>query len=77
MNRERFFVLFCLFRAKPVEYRGSQTRGLIAAVASSLRQRHSNIRSELALRPTPQLTATLDPESTEGGQGSNPQSHGS
>ena len=40
-----FFVCvwsFCLFRATPAAYGGSQTRGLIRAVATSLR--HSHIR---------------------------------
>ena len=32
------FVLFCLFRATPVAYGGSQARGLIRAVATGLRQ---------------------------------------
>ena len=58
-------------------YGGSQARGLIGAVAASLRQSHSNVGSEPRLRPTPQLTATLDPQPTEQGQRSNPQPHGS
>ena len=37
---------FCLFRATPVAYGDSQVRGLIGAVAASLRQSHSNARSE-------------------------------
>ena len=56
-----FFLSFCLFKAAPVAYGGSQARGLIGAVAAGLRQSHSNTRSKLCLRPTPQLTATLDP----------------
>ena len=55
------FCLFCLFRAPLVAYGGSQARGLIRAVATGLRQSHSNARSEPCLRPTPQLMATLDP----------------
>ena len=35
------------------------------------------VQSEPRLRPTPQLTATLDPSSTEQGQGSNPKPHDS
>ena len=35
--------------------------GLIGAVATSLHQSHSNMESELRLRPTPQLMATPDP----------------
>ena len=34
---------------------------LIRAVATGLRQSHSNARSEPCLQPTLQLTATLDP----------------
>ena len=56
---------------------GSQARGRIGAVAIGLRQSHSNTGSEQHLQPTPQLTATQDPEPTEQGQGSNPQPHGS
>ena len=41
------FVCVCLFRAAPTAYGGSQARGLIRAVASSLRQSHSNARSNL------------------------------
>ena len=40
---------------------GSQARGRIGAVAASLCQSHSSARSKPRLRPTPQLTATLDP----------------
>ena len=38
--------------------------------------RHSNVRFEPQLQPTPQLMATLDPELNERGQGSNLQPHG-
>ena len=33
-----FFLVFCLFRAGPMAYGGSQARGLIGAVAAGLRQ---------------------------------------
>ena len=56
-----FFWSFCLLRPAPVAYGGSQARGLIGAVATDLRQSHSNAGSEPRLRPTPQLMATLDP----------------
>ena len=59
-----FVCLFCLFAiswAAPMAYGGSQARGRIGAIAASLRQSHSNGGSEPCLRPTPQLTATLDP----------------
>ena len=55
------FFVFCLFRAAPVAHGGSQARGLIGALAAGLCQGHSNARSKPRLRPTPQLTATLDP----------------
>ena len=70
-----FFCLFCLLRATLVAHGGSQARGLIGAVATSLR--HSNVGSKLRLRPTLQLMASLDPQPTERGQGSNLQPHGS
>ena len=60
----RFFCLFCLFafsRAAPAAYGGYQARGLIGVVAASLCHSHSNSGSKPCLRPTPQLTATLDP----------------
>jgi len=58
------FVVFCLFafsRATPAVYGGSQVRGRIGAVATGLRQSHSNLGSKPHLQPTPQLTATPDP----------------
>ena len=58
-------------------YGGSQARGRIGAVATGLRQSHSNVGSEPRLQPTPQLTATPDRQPTEQGQGPNPQPHGS
>ena len=38
--------VFNIFRAAPVAYGGSQTRGPIRATAASLHYRHSNARSE-------------------------------
>ena len=58
-------------------YGSFQARGRIRAVAASLHQSHSNSGSKPCLQPIPQLTATLDPQPTEQGQGSNPQPHGS
>ena len=57
------FVLFCfcLFRATPMAYGGSQARGQIRVVAASLHHSHSNAGSQLSLRSTPQFTAKLDP----------------
>ena len=43
------FVSFCLFRATPEAYGGSQARGPIGAVATSLDQSPSNAESELSL----------------------------
>eukprot|EP00108_Taenia_solium_P006331 TsM_001148800 transcript=TsM_001148800 gene=TsM_001148800 len=48
-------------RPLPMAYGGSQARGPIGAVATSLHQSHSNSGSEPRLQPTPQLTATPDP----------------
>ena len=56
-----FFVFSSFFRAAPVAYGGSQSRGLIGATATGLHHSHSNARSEPCLRLTPQLTATPDP----------------
>ena len=72
-----FFCLFAFSRAAGMAYGGSQARGRIGAVAASLHQNHSNVGSEPRLQPTPQLTATRDPQPTEKGQGFNLQSHGS
>ena len=55
------FFFFNLFKAIPVAYGGSQARGGMGATAASLRHSHSHARSELHLRPTPQLMATPDP----------------
>ena len=55
------FFFFCLFRAAPAAYGGSQARGLIGAVAAGLRQSHSNVGSKPSLQPASQLTATPDP----------------
>ena len=56
-----FFFVFCLFRATPGAYGGSQARGRIGAVAASLHYSHNNTESEPCLQITPQLTATPDP----------------
>ena len=60
-NYYYYVFVFCLFRAPPSAYGGSQARGRIRAVAAGLRHSHSNAQSELCLPPTPQVTATLDP----------------
>ena len=52
-----------LFRATPTAYESSKARVQIRAVAAGLHHSHihSNLGSELWLRPTPQLTVILDP----------------
>ena len=56
-----YLFLFCVFsRATPEAYGGSQTKGLIGAVAADLCQSHSNVGSEPRLQPTPQITAMPD-----------------
>ena len=47
--------------AAPVAYGGSQARGRIGAVATSLCRSHNNAGSEPRLQTTPQLGATPDP----------------
>ena len=49
----------------------SQARGLIRAAAAGLHHSHSNTRSELRLRPTPQLMATPGLQPTDRGWGLN------
>ena len=58
---ELLIYIFFLFRATSVAYGGSQAKGQIKAVAARLCHSHSNNRSKPCLRPTPQLTAKLDP----------------
>ena len=70
------FFFFGLFRAIPMAYGGSQARGRIGVVATSLHHSYSNEGSNPCLRPTPQLKATLDPQPTEQGQGLNLWIHG-
>ena len=69
--------LFIYVRATPAAYGSSQIRGRNWSHSWSLHHSRSNTGSEPCLQPTPQLTATLDPQPTEQGQGSNPQLHGS
>ena len=54
-------VVVAISWAAPAAYGGSQVRGRIGAVATGLRQSHSNAGSEPCLQPTPQLTAKPDP----------------
>ena len=72
-----YFIYFCLFRATPAAYGGSQARGPVGAAAAGLHHSHSNSGSNPSLQHTPQLMAMPYLEPTERGQGSNPQPHGS
>ena len=56
-----FIIIIFAFWAAPVAYGGSQARGQIRATAAGLCHSHSNITSELRLRPTPQLRQHPDP----------------
>ena len=60
-----FFIYFCLFAFSRATHGGSQARGLIGAVATVPRQSHSNTGSKPHLQPTPQITATPNPQPTE------------
>ena len=62
-------LFFCLFRAAPTAYGGSQPRGRWPQP----QPRHIPAR---VCQPTPQLTAMLSPQPTERGQGLNPHPHG-
>ena len=57
--------VFCLLRATPEAYGGSQSRGRMGAAActaaASLHHSHSKLGSKPHLQPTPQLTAMPDP----------------
>ena len=54
------YLFICLlFRATPTAYGGSQVRGLIRVAAAAYTIAISITRSELRLRPTPQLMAVL------------------
>ena len=62
----QYFIFYnFFFKAAPMAHGISQARGGMGAIAVGLHHRHRNTRSEPLLRPTPQLTATPDPKSTE------------
>ena len=67
-----FIFYFFVFLGPHAAYGGSQARGQIGAVATGLHHSHSNTRSEPCLQ---QIMATLDPQPTEQGQGSNVNPH--
>ena len=69
-----FSLLFCLFRAAPVAYGGSQARISVGAIAASHSHSYSNAGSEPCLQPTPRLTAAPDLSPTEWCQGMEPES---
>ena len=62
--------------ATPAAHGVSQARGQIRAVTAGLCHSHSNAGSEPHLPPTPQLTATPDPEPPGRGQALNLHPHG-
>ena len=66
-----FFFVFLLFLG-PLPRGIWRFPGQGSNQSCSLCQSHSNAGSEPCLQPTPQLTATPDPQSTEQGQGPNP-----
>ena len=70
------FFYFCLLRATPLAYGGSQARGWIGGTATGLHHGHSKVGSDPHMWPTPQLMATLDCLTTEQGQGLNLCPHG-
>ena len=55
------FTYLLVFRAALVAYVSSQARGQIKDAAAGLHHSHSNARSKLCLRPTPQLRETPGP----------------
>ena len=69
----KIFILFILpFRATSAAYGSSQARGSDQSCSCpGLQHSYGNAGSELHLRPTPQLMATLDPRPTKRGQGLN------
>ena len=56
-----FVFVFDLLRAALEAYESSQAMGQIRAIVTGLCHSHSNLESELHLRPTPHLTAMPDP----------------
>lgn len=56
-----FYFFFWSFWASPAAYEGSQVRGTNGAMATALRQSHSNAESKQLLRPTLQIRAMLGP----------------
>ena len=56
-----FFFFFGLFMATGVAYGRSQARGQIRVPPAGLHHSHSNVGSELHLKPIPQLMAMPDP----------------
>ena len=70
-----FNLIFC-FLGPHVQHMYVPRLGLIRAAAAGLHHSHSNARSESCLQPAPQLTAILDHQPTDQGQGSNPHPHG-
>ena len=72
----KFYFIFLGGGAAPAACGVSQARGLIGAVAAGLATATATWDPR-HLQPTPRLMAMQDPYPTDGGQGSNPQPHGS
>ena len=66
-HQHLFFFSFWLFRATPAAYGGSQARGQIGAVATSLRHSHSSARPRPCLRPNTTAHGKADPSPAEQG----------
>ena len=56
-----FFFFFFLFWVSPMAFGGSVAWDPIRGTSACQQHRHNNIRSEVCLRPTPQLTEMPDP----------------
>ena len=61
MGLRNFKIFFFLFTATPAACGSSRARGEIGAAAAGLHHSHSNMGSQLHLRPAVQLVATPDP----------------
>ena len=59
-TQHSFNNFFFLFRATPVAYGSYKARDQTGTAAVGIHHNHSNAGSELHLKPTPQVVATLD-----------------
>ena len=77
MNTSLCVCVFCVLRAAPAAYGGSQARGPVRAAATGYTRVTTTWDPSCICNLHPQLTAMSDPQPTEQGQGSNLQPHGS